>query len=489
MILARCPACSTTFRVRPEQLSARHGRVRCGQCQHAFNALENQIEEEALAGDLPQEPIPAPAGEAAVSFFVLQEKQSDSAGAPTPAAPEAAATEVSLRPEALAQEDTPAPATEITSSDDTPTTDASSQPPEAATTPDDDALDAPAFIAFEDEPPPPSTTTPIIPEIADERIEPVGEIRLEALDEEPETDLQLALETSPQAEPQAGDVLDRDEDEHEASAGTETPVVPLPFTPDWPDASELDLKNPPDPSFVEDGPLDFDSLLHKKVVDDTPGTPQQALDQGAPAAPEAERPLAGLPIEPPLAAAKLDEPEREQEQDEQEPFAEEIEEPPGPSPLQQAAWAAGATLLVLALLAQSVLVFRGEIAQSSPQMRLFMESVCAGIGCELPLPRDSASITIESSDIQPDANREAFFTLHATLRNRADFAQTWPHLEITLTDARDKALVRRVLEPKQWLPADMPQDAFPARKEVATQVRFEAPGVAAAGYRVYAFYP
>ena len=28
MILARCPACATTFRVRPEQLRARQGRVR-----------------------------------------------------------------------------------------------------------------------------------------------------------------------------------------------------------------------------------------------------------------------------------------------------------------------------------------------------------------------------------------------------------------------------------------------------------------------------
>ena len=45
MILARCPACATTFRVRPEQLRARQGRVRCGQCQHAFNALETLVDE------------------------------------------------------------------------------------------------------------------------------------------------------------------------------------------------------------------------------------------------------------------------------------------------------------------------------------------------------------------------------------------------------------------------------------------------------------
>jgi hypothetical protein len=118
-----------------------------------------------------------------------------------------------------------------------------------------------------------------------------------------------------------------------------------------------------------------------------------------------------------------------------------------------------------------------------------MENLCAGLGCELPLPRDASEIAIESSDIQPDASREAFFTLHATLRNRADFPQAYPHLEITLTDARDKALVRKVLEPTQWLPGNAPKDAFPAKREVATRISFEAPGVAAAGYRVYVFYP
>ncbi|RTL34466.1 MAG: DUF3426 domain-containing protein [Rhodocyclaceae bacterium] len=486
MILARCPACSTTFRVRPEQLNARHGRVRCGQCQHAFNALENQIEEGTSADGLPPEPLQAPTGSAAPSLFVLQEKP--------PATTDVLASSVSDLPPAGSnppteehfQEDAPALVIDNVANDDAQEADAPRpQQPEADTY--GAALEAPAFITFEDEALPPSNTTPAIPEIADDRIEPVGEIRFEALDERLAEDMLSATKATAKDQLPTHSPLALDEDEDEAATDVEASVAPFPFKPDWPDASELDLKNPPDPSFVEDGPLDFDSLLHKKVVDDTPGTPQQALDQDRPSAPKAEQPSTGLPIEPPIAATATSEPELEQ--DEHEPFVEEIEEPTGPSPLQQAAWAAGATLLVLAILAQGILVFRSEIAQSSPQMRLFMESVCAGMGCELPLPRESASITIESSDIQPDANREAFFTLHATLRNRAEFAQAWPHLEITLTDARDKALVRRVLEPKQWLPADMPPDAFPARKEVAARVRFEAPGVAAAGYRVYAFYP
>lgn len=50
----RCPECQTTFRVTPDQLRARAGKVRCGQCQTVFNALDSLIEEHLPTGsDLP----------------------------------------------------------------------------------------------------------------------------------------------------------------------------------------------------------------------------------------------------------------------------------------------------------------------------------------------------------------------------------------------------------------------------------------------------
>jgi hypothetical protein len=171
------------------------------------------------------------------------------------------------------------------------------------------------------------------------------------------------------------------------------------------------------------------------------------------------------------------------------PFRPEDFEPRRTSPMKQILWAAGASLLGVLLVAQGVLVFRSELAQAMPDLRPALEDICAGLGCEMPLPRQAQLITIESSDIQPDAGKEAFFTLHATLRNQAEFAQAYPHLEITLTNARDQALVRRVLTPLEWLTGDAPGNAFPSHKDVQARVYFEAPGVAAAGYRVYAFYP
>ena len=47
MKTTRCPTCNTVFRVSVEQLEARQGKVRCGQCAHVFNALE------CIVGDMP----------------------------------------------------------------------------------------------------------------------------------------------------------------------------------------------------------------------------------------------------------------------------------------------------------------------------------------------------------------------------------------------------------------------------------------------------
>ncbi len=47
----RCPECQTVFRVTPEQLKARAGKVRCGHCQTVFNALDSLL-------DTPAAPLP-----------------------------------------------------------------------------------------------------------------------------------------------------------------------------------------------------------------------------------------------------------------------------------------------------------------------------------------------------------------------------------------------------------------------------------------------
>ena len=59
-LVTSCPACATSFHVKPEQLSMHRGDVRCGKCSHVFNALDRLVEVPEDAIPLPAQPEPAP---------------------------------------------------------------------------------------------------------------------------------------------------------------------------------------------------------------------------------------------------------------------------------------------------------------------------------------------------------------------------------------------------------------------------------------------
>ena len=93
-LITTCPACATTFRVTPEQLSAHRGDVRCGQCQHIFNALQ-QLEEivaPVSPAEAQTEPVPNASKELeqtvimpAADLAPPQPDQPETAAAETPA--------------------------------------------------------------------------------------------------------------------------------------------------------------------------------------------------------------------------------------------------------------------------------------------------------------------------------------------------------------------------------------------------------------------
>jgi predicted Zn finger-like uncharacterized protein len=56
-MITRCPACGTSFRVQADQLAARDGQVRCGQCTTVFDAQATLVSEP----DRAPEPAPRPA--------------------------------------------------------------------------------------------------------------------------------------------------------------------------------------------------------------------------------------------------------------------------------------------------------------------------------------------------------------------------------------------------------------------------------------------
>ena len=149
-----------------------------------------------------------------------------------------------------------------------------------------------------------------------------------------------------------------------------------------------------------------------------------------------------------------------------------------------------ALLLVVALAGQLVFRFRSEIAITLPSLRPALELLCRTLDAEIPLPRHVDLVSIETSDLQTDPTRGNLLVLNATLRNRANYGQAYPSLELSLTDTQDAAIARRVFAPAEYLPAKIPAgQPFAANSDVAVRLWIEAKEIAAAGYRLYVFYP
>ncbi len=153
-------------------------------------------------------------------------------------------------------------------------------------------------------------------------------------------------------------------------------------------------------------------------------------------------------------------------------------------------WTVAVALAVVGLAAQLAFRFRSEIVLVWPAAKPALETLCAELGCDVPLPKRAELMSIEASDLQADGANPGVMVLTATLRNRASFPQQFPSLELTLTDAQDQALARRVLYAPDYLgrPAGS-ASGFAGNSELPVRVFIEAAALKPTGYRLYLFFP
>ena len=153
-------------------------------------------------------------------------------------------------------------------------------------------------------------------------------------------------------------------------------------------------------------------------------------------------------------------------------------------------WALGAVLLLISMLAQSVYYWRMELSIAMPGLRPAVAAYCAMLDCTIPLPRKTDLIGIESSSLQAERQRVGVLDLHASIRNSAPFAQEYPLIELTLTDAQDAPLARRVFKPRDYLPPDSKiGEGIPANGAANARLYLDTGSLLPNGYRLYLFYP
>ena len=170
----------------------------------------------------------------------------------------------------------------------------------------------------------------------------------------------------------------------------------------------------------------------------------------------------------------------------------------------------GAMLLALLLLAQASYYFRVEIAARLPGLRPTLVSYCKWLRCSIPLPKKAELISIESSSLEASPNHINVIDLNVSLRNRASYVQAFPSVELTLTDAADAAIARRIFQPLEYLGSvalgtgelgsgelgygelgygeDAKTGLSPTR-ELGIKLHLDTTDLRPSGYRLFLFYP
>lgn len=145
--------------------------------------------------------------------------------------------------------------------------------------------------------------------------------------------------------------------------------------------------------------------------------------------------------------------------------------------------------LITILCFQLTYFYRTELAIAIPSFRPFLEKSCDLLQCEVQLPKYSALLSLESSELRVNPNQQGeIVTLLATIRNHAPFQQAWPEILLTLTDLNDEPIASRTLSASDYLMDNTPPQFFAPDSEIEIKIYFDNSELKAMGYRLELIY-
>lgn len=144
-------------------------------------------------------------------------------------------------------------------------------------------------------------------------------------------------------------------------------------------------------------------------------------------------------------------------------------------------WAIVAALSLLLLL-QIALADRARLAADA-STRPWVAGLCSVLRCELPAWREPAAFSMVSRDVRPVPQQAGALQVQASIRNDARWAQEWPVLRLSLSDADGRVIGSGVFDAADYLgagaqtagllePGQSAQIAFQVKEPAASTVAF-----------------
>ncbi|MFW2437807.1 MAG: zinc-ribbon and DUF3426 domain-containing protein [Arenicellales bacterium] len=140
------------------------------------------------------------------------------------------------------------------------------------------------------------------------------------------------------------------------------------------------------------------------------------------------------------------------------------------------------SVLVITLLGQLGYFYMDKLVRITP-LRPLLEAGCRISGCTVPEVQNIGEIDQLSSRLTPLAGRDGGFKVSSILVNRDIRSQSFPALELTLTDRAGNMISRRVVTRDKYLAIGKPAVMMP-NEAADINIRFRTPSIRVDGFEL-----
>lgn len=113
-------------------------------------------------------------------------------------------------------------------------------------------------------------------------------------------------------------------------------------------------------------------------------------------------------------------------------------------------WIVACAVFALVLVAQLAWAKRDLLIRDAT-VGSWLQGTCRMLGCDLPLVSSPHQLHLIASNVQAHPTVKGALMISASVRNDAPFAQPYPVLRVTLSDAHGQHLAMRRLQPEEYL--------------------------------------
>lgn len=137
----------------------------------------------------------------------------------------------------------------------------------------------------------------------------------------------------------------------------------------------------------------------------------------------------------------------------------------------------------MALLVVQIMVADRANLAADAGSRPWVAGLCSVLRCSLPAWHEPTAFSMISRDVRPVPTQPGALQVQASFRNDARWAQAWPQLRLSLSDADGRVIGTGVFAPQDYLgpggdtasvlePGQSAQIAFRVREPAASTVAF-----------------